>query len=79
MDRPKIQRGWMPYTMAAREYIGIDERIMLRAIKSKELPAWEKPRRTEQRDPAKRDYHCYFVNTNDVDAWIRTYWERAFA
>lgn len=73
-----IQRGWMPYRMAARQYVGIDERLLLAAIKHHELKAYEKPRRND-RDTTKRDYHCYFVCTADVDQWIRTHWDEAYS
>lgn len=74
----QIQRGWMPYRTAASQYIGIDSDLLLGAIKRKELKAYEKPRRTDP-DHTKREYHCYFVCKEDVDAWIRTYWQEAYA
>ena len=74
-----IERGWMPYTLAAREYVGIDPSVFLGAMKRKELKGYKKPitKGRTNTDPSKqRDQ--YFVCPSDVDDYIRTYWEPAF-
>ena len=74
-----IQRKWMPYAKAAQFYVGIDKDVLLAAIKRHELPAFEKPKsERHQRREDSREYHSYFVNTDDVDAYIRTHWPQAF-
>ena len=65
----EVPRGWMPYRMAAREYLHIDDADVLKAIKSGELPAFRKPMKPGSK------YERIFVSTDDVDAWIRGYWE----
>lgn len=76
--RPPIQRGWCPYSMAARQYLGISEDILLGAIKRHELPAWEKPITRGRKPGAKKEHHSYFVKLTDVDDYIRTHWPEAF-
>ena len=76
MSTPKkqsVQRKWMPYTTAARQYIGVSEDILLGAIKRGELPAFEKPI-TRGRTGTTRQNHSYFVNLYDVDEYIRAHW-----
>ena len=70
----------MPYRMAARQYLGISEDVLLGAMKRHELKAYEKPvtRGRTTTDPGKQRTR-YFVSLVDVDEWIRTYWEPAFA
>ena len=77
MAKEQIQRAWCPYTMAARQYLGISEDILLGAIKRHELKAFEKPI-TRGRTGTTRQNHSYFVNLNDVDAYIRAYWPEAY-
>ena len=71
-------RGWMPYALAARDYLGISPDILLGAIKRGELTAYEKPLTRGRKQDAKREHHSYFVRLSDVDAYICTYWSRAF-
>ena len=73
-----IQRGWVPYRKAAREYVGVSEDILLGAIKRKELKAYEKPI-TRGRTGTTRENHSFFVCLTDVDDYIRKYWPEAFA
>ncbi len=76
MSNP-IQRGWMPYAQAAKLYVGVSPDLLLGAIKRHELRAYEKPL-TRGRTGTTRENHSYFVNLEDVDAYIRTYWQPAF-
>jgi hypothetical protein len=64
----------MPYAKAAREYLGVSPDILLGAIRRNELPAYEKPLTRGRKPGAKCEHHSYFVNLNDVDAYIRTHW-----
>ena len=76
MSTPKkqsVQRKWMPYTTAARQYLGVSEDILLGAIKRGELPAFEKPI-TRGRTGTTRQNHSYFVSLADVDEYIRAHW-----
>lgn len=76
MSTPKkqsVQRKWMPYTTAARQYLGVSEDILLGAIKRGELPAFEKPI-TRGRTGTTRQNHSWFVNLSDVDDYIRANW-----
>ena len=68
-----IPRGWMPYALAAKQYIGIAPSVLLGAIKCGELRAYEKPR--TRATQAKIERHQYYVNLDDVDTYIRTYWQ----
>lgn len=77
MAREQIQRGWMPYAIAAREYLGIDKSILLGAILRGELAAYEKPLTRGRKPGATREHHSYFVCLADVDEWVRTYWAPA--
>lgn len=79
MASAQVPRGWMPYAIAARDYVGIDKSVLLGAIKRKELRAYEKPvtRGRTTSDPDKQRT-SYFVCTADVDEWIRTHWHPAF-
>lgn len=74
----RITRGWMPYAIAAKQYLGVSPDLLLGAIKRHELLAYEKPltrgRTTKDRS---KQRNSYFVNLADVDTWIRTYWEPA--
>ena len=70
-----IQRGWMPYTIAARSYLGVSPDILLRAIKASELPAYEKPLTRGRKAGAQTEHHSYFVCLEDVDAYIRSHWQ----
>lgn len=74
----RIARMWVPYTKAAREYVGLDKSVLLGAMKRHELKGYEKPITRERRHDA-REYHSYYVNLGDVDEWIRTHWKPAFA
>ena len=75
----RITRGWMPYAIAAKQYLGVSPDLLLGAIKRHELMAYEKPltrgRTTEDRS---KQRNSYFVNIYDVDTWIRAYWKPAF-
>ena len=80
MSKEPIHRGWMPYALAARDYVGVSPDLFLGAIKRQELRAYKKPltRGRTAADPEKqRD--SYFVCLPDVDEWIRTYWVPAAA
>ncbi len=72
----QIQRGWMPYSLAAEQYIGIAPSVLLSAIRNKQLEAFEKPltRGRTAKDP-KKERKQYFVCLADVDTYIRTYWK----
>lgn len=77
MSTPKkqsVQRKWMPYTTAARQYLGVSEDILLGAIKANKLPAYEKPITRGRKAGATRENHSYFVSLDDVDAYIRAHW-----
>lgn len=69
-----IQRGWMPYAIAAKLYLGIAPDVLLRAIKRGELPAYEKPITRGRTAAVEKQRHSYFVCPSDIDTWIRTYW-----
>lgn len=74
-----VQRKWMPYAKAAQLYMGISSDYLLGAIKRHELRAYEKPILGGIKSGAKeRKYHSYFVNLDDVDAYVRTHWDPAF-
>lgn len=73
-----IQRKWMPYAKAASLYVGISPDVLLAAIKSNKLPAYEKPITRGRKKGAATTRHSYFVNTDDVDAYIRANWPQAF-
>lgn len=75
---PVCQRGWMPYRVAASDYLGIAPSVLLEAIRAGRLVAYEKPLTRGRNADATREYHSYFVNLDDVDAWIRTYWTPAY-
>ena len=76
----EMRRGWVPYRIAARQYLGVSEDLLLGAMKRHELKAFKKPitRKRTTNNPAKQRTR-YFVSLEDVDEWIRTYWEPAFA
>ena len=78
MTDNSIARGWMPYAIAARDYLGISPDILLGAIKRGELPAYEKPLTRGRKSGASKQHHSYFVCPADVDAYIRAHWARAF-
>lgn len=75
--RPNLEvtRGWMPYSSAARKYLGVSDDLLRAAINEHELKAYKKPRRTPPKKGAKMR-SSYFVNLNDVDEYIRTHWEQ---
>lgn len=75
---PPCERRWMPYAKAASDYLGVSKDILLRAIKSGELPAYVKPLTRARKEGATREYNQYFVCLSDVDEYIRTYWQPAF-
>lgn len=73
----EVPRAWLPYTRAAKEYLGVSSKILREAIERGELPAYRKPI-TRLRNPQRAEpQYILFVNTNDIDAWIREKWERA--
>ena len=73
-----IRREWMPYSTAAKQYLGVAPDMLLAAIKAGELPAYDKPL-TRERKPNATERRCsHFVSLTDVDEWIRAYWPRAF-
>ncbi|MBQ2680610.1 MAG: hypothetical protein IJF97_01590 [Eggerthellaceae bacterium] len=69
-----IQQTWMPYSRAAQEYLGVSPDLLRQAINSGELAAYEKPL-TRGRTGTTRENHSYFVNLEDVDAYIRAHWK----
>ncbi len=72
-----VNRAWLPYTRAAKEYLGVSSKILRAAIERGELPAYRKPI-TRLRNPTRAEpQYTLFVNTNDIDAWIRATWDRA--
>lgn len=71
-DKYVIPRGWFPYSQVAKEYLGIDPRPLLAAIKAGELPAYRKP---VSKDSTGKQF-SWFVCLEDVDEWIRTYWPK---
>lgn len=79
MPTVQIKRGWMPYAKAAQEYLGVSPSVLLGAIRNHELRAYEKPisRGRKTADPDNQR-HRYYVCTDDVDEYIRTYWTPAF-
>lgn len=74
---PVCKRQWMPYALAARDYVGIAPCVLLGAIKRNELPAYEKPLTRGRKQGAQTEHHSYFVCLSDVDEYIRTYWTPA--
>lgn len=78
-NRPTIVRGWMPYAVAAEQYLGVSKDILLGAIKAHQLRAYEKPLTRGRTQGAQREHHSYFVCLADVDEYIRTYWTPAFS
>lgn len=78
MARQTIPRGWCPYATAASQYLGISPDILLAAIKAHKLKAYEKPITRGRKPDAKREYHSYWVNLSDVDAYIRSEWPEAY-
>ena len=78
MTADTIQRGWMPYSQAAKFYLGISPDVLLGAIKRHELKAYEKPLTRGRKVGAKTVHHYYFVCLEDIDTYIRTYWPEAF-
>ena len=73
------ERRWMPYSQAARDYLGISPDVLRGAINSGELPAYEKPITRGRKPDACRQNHSYFVNLTDVDNYIREHWAEATA
>ena len=72
-----VARAWMPYTRAAKEYLGVRPTLLREAIERGELPAYRKPI-TRLRNPTRAEpQYILFVNTNDIDAWIRATWDKA--
>lgn len=71
-----IRQAWMPYSRAAQEYLGVSPDLLRRAINNGELIAYEKPL-TRGRTGTTRENHSYFVNLEDVDAYIREHWPMA--
>ena len=59
----------MPYRKAAREYLHVDDALLLGAIKRGELPAYLKPTNKQT------ELNYIVVNLGDVDEWVRTYWK----
>jgi len=79
MSGEQIRREWMPYRMAARQFVGISEDVLLGAMKRHELRAYKKPlTKGHTTEDPNRQRTSYFVSTEDVSEWIRTYWEPAF-
>ena len=74
MGKQAIQREWVPYRTAAREYIGISDDGLRAAINAHELPAYEKPLTRGRKKGATRENHSYYVSLEDVNKWIRTHW-----
>ena len=75
---PVCQRGWMPYRVAASDYLGIAPSVLLQAIRSGELTAYEKPLTRGRSAGSTRQNHSYYVCLEDVDAWIRSCWTPAY-
>lgn len=67
-------RGWMPYALAAREYLGISPDVLRAAINAGDLPAYEKPLTRGRKAGATREHHSYFVCLADIDDYIRCNW-----
>lgn len=76
-DSCTIPRKWFPYAKVAREYLGIDPSVLLGAIKRGELRAYVKPLTKGRKQGASCERNTYFVCLEDVDEWIRTYWQQA--
>lgn len=72
-----IRRGWFPYAMVAKHYLGISPDVLLRAIKSGQLKAYKKPLTRGRREGSTSDRCSIFCCLADVDEYIRTCWEPA--
>lgn len=74
MAERKIERLWFPYSIVARDYLGISKEIILAAINRHELKAYKKPLTRGRKPDSTKENHILFVFLPDVDEWIRTYW-----
>lgn len=75
MDSQYIPRKWFPYARVAKEYLGIAPSVLLAAIEKGELPAYRKPVTRGHRSDAKRHNYSWFICLEDVDEWIRMFWQ----
>lgn len=76
--REPVRREWMPYAIAARDYLGVSPDILRTAINAGKLKAYEKPitRGRKTTDPDRMN-HSYFVCLADIDEYVRTSWPAA--
>lgn len=68
-----VERKWMPMTTCAKDYLGVSPDLLRSAIVAGELPAIEKPKTRRRKPDAIRENHHWWVNTDDVDAWMRSH------
>lgn len=71
----EMQRGWAPYRTVARQYLHVNEDVLLGAIKQGKLRAYEKPLTHGRKPGATRENHSLWVNLSDVDEYIRSEWQ----
>ncbi len=72
-----IRRGWFPYAMVAKYYLGVSPIVLLKAIKDGELKAYKKPLTRGRREGSTSERCSIFCCLEDVDEYIRTHWEPA--
>ena len=72
MARGDIERKWLSVAEAGK-YVGISSSLIRRAIELGELPAYRKP--VTYSSNGKHNF--YKISTDDIDAWIRSCWEKA--
>ena len=73
----QIDRLWAPYTVVARDYLGISPDILRGAIARGELAAYEKPLTRGRKPSSAKENHIWLVYLPDVDEYIRTCWALA--
>ncbi len=70
-----VAREYMPYSIAARELLGISPTVLRAAMERGELKAKIKPITRGRKDGAARTKDTYFVSRDAVKAWFDDYWE----